>query len=152
MKVPENLVRRVVVRTGVHVHIGVDGNDLAVVRCPPFCHDTGSVTFVVSENALLAVPYGTNRTVDSQPVHLAGGECHHDLESHVLSPAERTTDGRIDHTDVVIRNVERVGDLAPILVDPLARDLDRHPTLVVDIRHRGLGLQIGVLLMRHLVD
>ncbi len=44
-----------------------------------------------------------------------------------------------------------MGDLLLVLVDPLAGDLDGDPALGVDVRHGGLGLEVGVLLIGQFV-
>ena len=44
-----------------------------------------------------------------------------------------------------------MGDLLLVLVGPLARDLDGHPALAVEVRQARLGLQVGVLLVGELV-
>ena len=57
------------------------------------------------------------------------GQGQHDLERHVLPSAEGTSDGRIDHPDLIDRQIEGVGDLFLVLVDPLPGDLDGDPSL-----------------------
>ena len=44
-----------------------------------------------------------------------------------------------------------MGDLLLVLVRPLPGDLDRDAALVVDVAHCGFGLEVGVLLVGHLV-
>ncbi len=44
-----------------------------------------------------------------------------------------------------------MGDLLLVLMRPLAGDLDRQPSFVVDVGHPRLGLQVGVLLDRGVI-
>ena len=86
----------------------------------------------------------------------AFGEAHRrqtkgDLDRHVLLAAERATDRLVDDPDPILGQPENVSDLFAILRRPLATDLDRDPTFLVDVGGAGLRLKVGVFLMRNLV-
>ena len=151
VEVPEHLVGRVVVGAGVEVARGLRHHDPTVRRGPPPGVDPAAVALVVADHRLLAAPLaadGTALAAVGQPPRREG---HDDLQRHVLPPAERAADGRVDDPHPLGREVEGVGDLLLVLVGPLAGDGHRDPTLVVDPADRGLGLQVGVLLVRQVV-
>ena len=92
-----------------------------------------------------------------RPPLTALGETHRcepkgDLDRHVLFAAERAADLSIDDPHSIVGHTQDVSDLSAVLGGPLATDLDRHPTLVVEVGGTGLGLEIGVFLMGDLVD
>ena len=95
-------------------------------------------------------------TGSGSAVLTAFGEAHRrqtkgDLDRHVLLAAERATDRLVDDPDPILGQPENVSDLFAILRRPLATDLDRDPTFLVDVGGAGLRLKVGVFLMRNLV-
>ena len=151
VEVPEHLVGRVVVGAGVEVARGLRHHDPTVRRGPPPGVDPAAVALVVADHRLLSAPLaadGTALAAVGQPPRREG---HDDLQRHVLPPAERAADGRVDDPHPLGREIEGVGDLLLVLVGPLAGDGHRDPTLVVDPADPGLGLQVGVLLVRQVV-
>ena len=149
--VAEHLVGGEVVGARVEPGGAAHRGDAPVSPGAPAGCDTATMAFAVPDDRLLPRPHRRHRTVDAPVVQPHRGQTQHDLHRYVLAPAEGTTDGRIDHPDPLDGQVEGVGDLLLVLVGPLARDLHRHPTLVIDVGHACLRLQVGVLLVGELV-
>ena len=109
------------------------------------------MTLVVADDRLLARPVAGDRTALAALGEPHRGQPQHDLQRHVLAPAERPADRRVDHPHPIPGQVEGVGDLLLVLVDPLAGDLDRDPALAVDVADGRLRLEVGVFLVGQLV-
>jgi hypothetical protein len=74
------------------------------------------------------------------------------LDADILASAERTADRRVDDPHLLLVQLQRVGDLPPILMRPLPGRLDYQLTRLVHIRQAGLGLEEGVFLPgRHIL-
>ena len=82
---------------------------------------------------------------------LAAARAEHDLNRHVLTAAKSAAHRLVNHPHLIQRQVQRMRDLLLVLVRPLAGDVYRHPAGLVDVSQPGLGLQIGVLLIRSVV-
>ena len=148
--VPEHLVGGVVVATGVEPAVGFDCRDTTVAGGAQAGVHAAAVALVVPDDRLLARPLRGDGALGGGTQALRG-EAEQDLQGHVFASAERSADGRVDDTHLVLGQVERMGDLVAIFVGPLSGDLDRHPAVVVEVGDARFGLQIGVLLVGQFV-
>ncbi len=96
---------------------------------------------VVAEDRLFAAPGEGNR-----PSQLPGGQREKVLDREVLAAAERAADRRVADDDLLLQQAEDLGDLAAILVQPLAGGLDHHAAGIVYVGDARLRLQERVLL------
>ena len=152
--VAQHFVAGVHVRAAVGDHFDLDRGQLAVALGAPAGVDLHRVALAVADHRLFAAPDG----FDSTPAQYAAlgqppdGQRQRDLHRHVLAAAERAADGRVDHAHLFLRDAQRVCDLALVLMRPLPGHLHRDAAFLVQIGHTGLGLEIGVLLHRGLID
>ncbi len=68
------------------------------------------------------------------------------LDRQIFAPTERSTNRGVAHDNTILGQLQYLGDLTPILVQPLARGLDHNPAVIIDEGDPGFWLKIGVLL------
>ena len=99
------------------------------------------MALVVTDDRFLAAPD------DADPAfELPGRQGQQVLDRKIFAPAERAADRGVADDDLVVVQPQHLGDLLPILVQPLTRRLDHDPTGIVDVGDAGLRLEEGVLL------
>jgi len=141
VRVAQHFGRGVGVSAGIAVHLSFGSDHLAVARGPPLRPDHRRMALVMAQDRFLAAPDDLHRAPQfhrRQP--------QHNLDRHILTPAERAANGRIDDPHLLLGQTQRVRDLLAVFVHPLPGHQDGHPAAVVDIAQAGLRLEIGVLL------
>ena len=81
------------------------------------------MALVVPDDRLLPAPFAADGPGHPGLLEPHRSQGHHNLQAHVLLPAERPADRPIDDPYLLDRQVERVGHLFLVFVSPLAGGL-----------------------------